>query len=185
VKVDLSRRIVASRKIRYATGEDFFRLFLNDVERPYLLSYLLTANHVKAEECFAASFDDCVDGIAVFQEWVDAWARRVIVRKAVRLMRSSPSDPGPRKCTFYAADKSSFPGIALCGDCLAKFLALEDFERFVFVLSVLEGYPDHSCAILLGTARQEIGATRVCALNHVAGFATEGTVRATKPMIHA
>jgi hypothetical protein len=33
----------------------------------------------------------------------------------------------------------------------AIVLALEDFERFVYVLSVLERYSDQTCAVLLGT----------------------------------
>jgi hypothetical protein len=162
-----------SRKIHYATKEDFCRLFTNDVERLYLLSYLLTAHHEKAEQCFAASLDDCISGLSVFQEWADAWARRVIVRNAVRVMQPRPGDSAPKLCTF-AADRGSLPGIAFCDARFAKVVALDDFERFIFVLSVLEGYPDHSCAILLGASRHEVRTTRIRSLNHMVGSCTEG-----------
>jgi len=168
VKIQLRHRMVSSRKVHYATNEDFCRLFANSVEKLYLLSYLLIANREKAEQCFVASLDDCVDGISVFKEWAEAWARRVIVRNAVRLMQPRPGEPAPGICAFYAGDKDGLSGKGMYDGRFAKVLALEDFERFVFVLSVLEGYPDHSCAILLGTSRQEIGATRVRALDHAA-----------------
>jgi len=174
VKIQLGHRIVASRKIHYATNEDFCRLLTNDVKRLYLLSYLLTANHEKAEQCFAAGLEHCVDGLSVFQEWADAWARRVIIRDAVWLVQPRPSEPALRICALYTADENRPSGIS-CDAQFANVLALEDFERFVFVLSVLEGYPDHSCAILLGTSRQELRATRVRALDHMAGFCMEGS----------
>jgi len=52
----------------------------------------------------------------------------------------------------------------------ASILALEDFERFVYVLSVLERYPDQKCAALLDTSAQEILETRIRALQHIAQF---------------
>jgi hypothetical protein len=49
----------------------------------------------------------------------------------------------------------------------ASVLALEDFERFVFVLSVLERYTTLNCATLLGVPVQDIRKARVCALHHL------------------
>jgi hypothetical protein len=56
----------------------------------------------------------------------------------------------------------------------ASVLALEDFERFVYVLSVLERYPAQKCADLLGASTQEILETRIRALQHIAEFANGG-----------
>ena len=173
MKIQSWHRIGASGTIHYATNEDFCRLFTNDVKRLYLLSYLLTANHEKAEQCFSAGLEDCLDGLSVFQEWADAWARRVIIRNAVWLMQPRPRELALRTRALYTSDKDRLSG-TLCAAQFANVLGLENFERFVFVLSVLEGYPDHSCAILLGTSRQELRSTRVRALNHMAGFCTEG-----------
>ena len=41
-------------------------------------------------------------------------------------------------------------------------LRLADFERFVFVMPVLEHYSEHDCALLLGCSDREIreGSTR-------------------------
>jgi len=44
---------------------------------------------------------------------------------------------------------------------IAAVLALEPFERFVYVMSVLERYSDHDCSILLECARLEVTAARI------------------------
>ena len=51
---------------------------------------------------------------------------------------------------------------------IAGILALDDFERFVFVISVLERYSDQDCSVLLGCSRQDVRKTRMRALPHVA-----------------
>lgn len=57
----------------------------------------------------------------------------------------------------------------LSGDAVQHFesdavLALEDFERFVFVISVLEHYSVHECALLLGCSQQTVREGRTRAL---------------------
>ena len=47
-------------------------------------------------------------------------------------------------------------------------LRLKDYERFVFVLSVLEHYSEHDCAQLLGCSVLEIREARSRALNELA-----------------
>ena len=46
-------------------------------------------------------------------------------------------------------------------------LALEDLERFVFVISVLERYPDRDCAVLLGCSFLEFRQIRTRAILRV------------------
>lgn len=59
----------------------------------------------------------------------------------------------------------------------AIVLALEDFKHFVYVLSVLERYPDQPCAVLLGPSVEEILDTRIRALEHIADFTNRESVR--------
>jgi DNA-directed RNA polymerase specialized sigma24 family protein len=47
-------------------------------------------------------------------------------------------------------------------------LALGNFERFVFVISVLEGYEDRECAALLGCTVLEVDQARVQASQQIA-----------------
>jgi hypothetical protein len=50
---------------------------------------------------------------------------------------------------------------------IAAVLALEPFERFVYVMTVLERYPDQDCSVLLGCARRDVLATRIRALQQI------------------
>src|ERR1035441_2016528 len=177
-----AHRIAENNKSEYATNEDFCKLFTEDVKGLYLLSFLLTVDHEKAEQCFVAGLDGCVNGNSVFREWEHSWARRVIIRHAVRMVAPNATPTGPVPSAFHSEDGGGLPGIALQDARLARILALEDFERFVYVLSVLEGYPDQSCAVLLGTSRQEVKETRVRALRHVAGF--DSRLRGVEDLSH-
>ena len=80
------------------TRDDFCRIFTQDMKSLYLLSFLLTADHKRAEHCFAAGMEDCVAGNPVFKEWANAWSRRAIIKNAIRVVSplSHPTNPaGP------------------------------------------------------------------------------------------
>jgi len=49
----------------------------------------------------------------------------------------------------------------------AAVLELRPFERFVYVISVLERYSDQDCSILLGCARRDVVATRIRAFQQL------------------
>ncbi len=168
-----ARRGNGNRKDQYATSDDFRKLFTEDAHSLYLLSFLLTANHEKAERCFGAGLDDCVDGNSVFQEWARAWARRVIVCNAIRIIAPHPGSAGPAPASIQSAGEGELPTMQLQDARFASILALQDFERFVYVLSVLEGYPDQNCAVLLGASKQEVREARLHAVQHVAAFERE------------
>ena len=51
---------------------------------------------------------------------------------------------------------------------LAPVLELAPFDRFVFVLSVLERYADHDCSLLLGCSRRDVLAARARGLQQIA-----------------
>jgi DNA-directed RNA polymerase specialized sigma24 family protein len=50
---------------------------------------------------------------------------------------------------------------------IAAVARLEPFERFVYVMTVLERYSDHECSILLGCARRDVLAARTRALQQL------------------
>lgn len=64
------------------------------------------------------------------------------------------------------AEDVSLPAIAPEDPRFSAILSLPDFERFVYVLSVLEGYTDQQCASLLGVTEQQIEDARLHALQH-------------------
>jgi hypothetical protein len=151
----------------YVTRIEFCRVFAENMDSMHLLSFLLTADQAKVEECFVSGLEDCVDGSYVFRGWAQSWARRTIIQNAICML-------APRKNHSTVADAPSdsvgcsFGRTQDTGYAIARILRLEHFERFVFVMSVLERYSDQDCSILLGCSRQDVGETRMRALLHVA-----------------
>lgn len=166
--LNCSPRDAAEDKNAYVTREDLCKLFTEDVNGLYLLSFLLTANHEKAERCFVAGLDDCVDGNPIFHHWAHAWARRVIVRNAIRIIlhHAVIGRPIGDAAAWQSQDEDQM--LSVQDVPFASVLALEDRERFAYVLSVLERYPERDCATLLDASTQEIREAVVSAREHVA-----------------
>ena len=74
-------RIGENNESQYATRDDFPKIFDEDLNGLYQLSFLLTGSHQKGERCFVAGIENCVKENRVFREWARAWAKRVIVGK--------------------------------------------------------------------------------------------------------
>jgi hypothetical protein len=151
----------------YATRIEFCRTFTEHMDSIHLLSFLLTADRAKAEECFVSGLEDCVEGTYVFRDWAQSWARRTIIQNAIRMLA-----PGKNHSTVADLPSDAVGcGLGWTQDAdypIARILRLDPFERFVFVISVLERYSDQDCSVLLGRSRQDIGETRMRALLHVA-----------------
>ena len=180
-----THRIAGNSHNGFATGEDFCKLFKEDMESLYLLSFLLTANHDKAERCFVAALDECVNGFFVFRERAGSWARRVIIRHAVRITAPRATPTAGILGAVDSTSQDTFPAVLSQHSRFAGILALEDFERFVFVLSALEGYSLQSCSILTGASRQELVETRCRALQHIAAPDKEGGASVNISVLHA
>ena len=50
----------------------------------------------------------------------------------------------------------------------ARIVALHSFERFVFVMSILEKYSAHECSLLLGCFRRDVINAQATAVRHLA-----------------
>ena len=151
----------------HATAEDFCRLFAKGMSELYQLSFLLTADHQKAEQCFVAGLEDSMKSGGVFKEWARSWAKRTIVENAIGQLRPTPS----------TASSSTFTVPPYVGQLptdenrqfgLKAVLALPDFERFVFVMSVLEHYSAHDSGLLLGCSPGKIRKARARAVEQIA-----------------
>jgi hypothetical protein len=73
-------------RVRVWSGIRFCNLFRQEMEGLYLLASLLTANPETAEQCFTSSLEECMEGIAVNDEWAHPWAKRVVIKNAIRLV---------------------------------------------------------------------------------------------------
>ena len=85
-------QISGSGEDRYATREDFFKIFDEDLDGLYQLSLLLTGDHQKAERCVVSGIEDCAKENRVFREWARAWAKRVIAENAIRELNPRRKD---------------------------------------------------------------------------------------------
>jgi len=161
------RRATQSRKQEaapYASAADFCRIFIEDMGGLYLLSLLLTGKHSLAEHYFLRSLEESREGNPVFKEWTQSWARRKIIQHAIQKIRPKPTDKCPSSCPsdIAAGDAMATPAE------IANIFGLPEFERFVFVMSVLERYSFQECALLLGCTRSEIVTARTRALQQIA-----------------
>jgi len=97
----------------YAAAADFGEVFTEEMHSLYLLSFLLTADKDKAEQCFIGAMGECLEGMGAFMEWARLWARRAIIRQATRMMKPAPEkadqlplvrvkrQPTPRQTTTF------------------------------------------------------------------------------------
>ena len=161
-------QICGNGEKRYATREEFLKIFDQDMNGLYQLAFLLTGDHRKGERCFVAGIDDCAKDNQVFREWARAWAKRVIVTNAIRELHprwNNSNSSAVLRAVFSQNQQSSSP-IWHCD--VDAVLGLADFERFVFVLCVLERYREHECALLLGCSASEVRDARTRAIEELA-----------------
>jgi hypothetical protein len=162
-----SIQISDERTTNYATAADFCEIFTEEMHSLYLLAFLLTADNDKAEQCFVNGLGECEEGMSVFMEWARSWARRAILKHAIRMIK--PARERADKLSFV-----SLKGAATAGrnNLFAAIIALNAFERFVFVMSVLERQSDEDCSSLLGCSRRDIIIARTLAIQCLANIDT-------------
>jgi hypothetical protein len=146
----------------YASNRDFCRIFQEETESLYQLSFLLTAARGKAEQCFVSGLEDSLKGSRVFKEWARSWARRAVIQNAVRVI-----NPRPMEKNIASSFNGSGKTPIVEPTEIAAILDLAPFERFVYVISVLEHYSEHECSVLLGCSRRDVIAARPRALQQV------------------
>ena len=152
-------QFIDERATRYPTATDFLKTFNEEMHSLYLLAFLLTAHHDKAEKCLISAMEECGEGIGVFTDWVRSWSRRAVLKRAIQTIMPEPEH----------ADSLSFTSLKRSAtraehNPFAAILSLDDFERFVFVMSILEGQSDDECAVLLRCSRRDVMIARVLAL---------------------
>jgi hypothetical protein len=146
----------------YASREEFVSVF--ECERAGLrrLALLLTASSVAAERCLSLARRECIASSLVFKGWVLGWTRRMVIRNAIRLI-IGPGDQSSVSTNDNADDRSMAfsPEDSLGAIATSEsILDLPKFERFVFVICVLERYSIHDCALLLGKPPRDINDAR-------------------------
>ena len=152
-------QIVGEKPSRYATATDYYRIFVEEMDSLYLLAFLLTADKDAAEQTIVGGLGECVEHIGVSMERARSEARRAIVKAAIRKIIPTPQ-VGANE--FFGSAKTREPLGA--SNPFEFIVSLRAFERFVFVMSVLEGQSYEDCQSLLNCSRQEIVMARKAAM---------------------
>lgn len=155
----------------YATTEDFQRIFALEMTDLFRLSLHLTADAETAESCLILAMRECFANSTVSKEWALIWARRTVIRNAIRLVlgteNATPNDiysyseAGPD----FHLQPSRYRIETLQGS--VAILGLPDFDRLAFVICALERYSILDCALLLRRSPKDVNDVRVHAINQV------------------
>ena len=154
-----------ARSNEYATGSDFCRIYLEQTNHLYLLALLLTADPQKAEQCFLSGLEDSVSNNSVFKDRTHLWARRSIILHAIQLLcprqnQEHQSNGVTLSIGEISAELRAYPN-------LVGIVRLNSFERFVFIMSILEKYSDQECSLLLNCFRRDVMNARISAFRHL------------------
>ena len=153
------------RATEYASCKDFQQIFTEDIVGLHRLAFLLTADHAKAEQCFVAGLEDSIHGNPVFRQWARSWSKRAIIQSAIKAIAPVPTRHGVLPETAGAQWQN--------GDDVESIAAVvagwEPFERFVFVMAVLEGYGLRECAALLACPVPDVIVAKSWAMQRLAG----------------
>jgi hypothetical protein len=153
-----TRRQQTQENNAFASSTDFCRIFEKDMDRLYVLSLLLTGDPELAEKCFVRGLEDSKNGNPVFKEWAESWARRTIINNAIREIRPRP---------YGQPSAHDVERVGNIPSELAAIIDLPAFKRFVFVMSVLEGYSNRDCRLLLEVSNFDVAEARACALQRL------------------
>jgi DNA-directed RNA polymerase specialized sigma24 family protein len=147
----------------YATCSDFCEVFRRNTTQLYLLAFLLTANHQEAQECFVGAMAKAFAERNVFKGWEESWSKRCLIEHAIGAIIFQPSRPEARRDVWFQDE----------GEIRFRTLSdgvtqLKSTERFVFVMTVLEGYSAKETALLLDRTPESVHNLRIEALQRLA-----------------
>jgi hypothetical protein len=145
---------------------DFCEVFEQDTRLLYLLAFLLTTNHKESEQCFVLTVEEAFKEQTVFNEWARSWVKRRLIENAIEIVSPAAPLEGPQRDLWSGGQRETHRECEI--DTVTK---LVPFERFVFVMSILERYSNWDCALLLGCSMNRVAHTRIMALRRLPGLA--------------
>jgi len=146
----------------YATCTDFCEVFRRNTTHLYLLAFLLTANHQEAQECFVGAMDNAFAETNVFKGWEESWSKRCLIEHAIGAIIFQPGRREARRDVWFQDGEIGFRTF------LDAVTQLKSAERFVFVMTELEGYSAKETALLLHRTLESVHNLRIEALQRLA-----------------
>jgi DNA-directed RNA polymerase specialized sigma24 family protein len=161
--------MIAERATVYATACDFAKIFSEDLNRLYLIAFLLTGNHDMAEQCILTALESCLKGAPVFSSWGRQWSKRAVIKQAIEMVLPMQTQQGR---DAEVGERRSFSEMERLVMTISN---LTPFDRFAFVISILEQYSEREAAALLNCSGQEIKAARIRAVQEIVVKVTHGS----------
>ena len=147
-----------------AGATDYAEIYINQMNGLYLLSFLVAADRQVAERCFSKALDEYVEARGGFLEWCKQDGRRAVLRQAIRIIR-----PAPKQAYYWSFYGNAGPLVSAAHQPFAAITSLSPFERFVFVMSVIQGLSQKECAALLNCSIEDVTIGRELASNCMPG----------------
>ncbi len=138
----------------FAIPEDFQQLFAREMTRLFCLAMHLTGDADRAETCLILAMRDCFRENSLAKHRVHAWARRMVIRNAMRLVLGIENEILCEAGLDFSLQPRELPIDALRDS--AAIRNLPDLDRVAFVICVVERYSILDCALLLRKAPQEV-----------------------------
>ncbi len=158
-----SRPRVRDFRDDYATCTDFCEVFRTNTTQLYLLAFLLTANHHEAGECFVGAMDNALARRNVFKGWEESWSKRCLIEHAIgAIIFQSGRREAWRDVWFQEGGENKLQTF------LDAVTLLKSIQRFVFVMTVLEGYSIKETALLLDRTPESVHNLQIEALQRLA-----------------
>jgi|SRR5208337_246523 len=142
---------IASFRTEYAKRVDFCDAFERNIKPFYLLAFLLTTNNKEAEQCLASTIEESCEENVIFKAWMGSWIKRCLIKKAIHIVFSGLARSDEQRNLW-----SKEPGELRVSNVVNAVTKLKALERFVFVMSVLEGYSSRECSMLLDCSMESI-----------------------------
>jgi hypothetical protein len=158
-----------------ANPAEYWELISGQMNILYLLSFLLTADKTRAEQCLDQALDDFVEGFEDFVDWSRTRGRDAVLKYAICMMK--PDAEGTQDEMDFS-DTAHFPD---GNQNFGVIAGLPTFERFVFVVTGLYGRSDTECAKLLATTRWEVSIARELTEQILATSNEDGPARSAQP----
>jgi DNA-directed RNA polymerase specialized sigma24 family protein len=150
---------IAGFRADYADRSDFCQVFEREMQSFYLLAFLLTANHEKAEQVFALTLEQALKEQSVFKDWAQPWIKHSLIKNAIGIVSPASASYGGERELWSAAQP------AMAGEEEINAVTfLPPLQRFVFVMSILERYSLWECSVLLGCGAQKVARSRMRSL---------------------
>jgi hypothetical protein len=164
----------ANFRADYAKHDDFCKVFDMHAKSLYQLAFVLTANHKESEHCFISTVDDAFKEKAVFKEWARSWVMRRMIENAIEIVWHVTVGDGQKR-DLWSSEQNEKP----CE--IDSVTRLPSFERFVFVMSILERYSDWDCSVLLECSMKKVAQARIAALRLLPSLAAALIPRCDEP----